>query len=70
MKPTHKTALLALLSTGRWCHMREAQAVGGWRYGARIMELRRAGHQIETHQLGPGEFEYRLIVPVRQGVLV
>ena len=67
---THKAALLALLSDGRPHHMREAQAHGGWRYGARILELRREGHVIETRQLARGEFQYQLVVSAKQGVLV
>jgi len=57
---THKKALLALLSDHRPHHMRQLLDVAGFRYGGRLHELRREGHVIETHQLGPGEFEYRL----------
>ena len=39
---------------------RECLNVGGYRYGARIHELRRRGWDIETIRLGDDEFSYRL----------
>lgn len=65
---SHKDAILALLSDGREHHMAECLAVGGYRYGARIFELRRQGYDIETIHVGPDETAYRL--HVGQGVLL
>lgn len=36
---------------------------GGYRYGARLLELRRAGHNIEAIHKGEGLWEYRLVLP-------
>ena len=36
---------------------------GGYRYGARLLELRQAGHNIEAISKGEGVWEYRLILP-------
>lgn len=47
-RTTHKAALLSLLSDGAVHHMQECQKAGGWRYGGRIHELRKFGHDIET----------------------
>lgn len=44
--------LFALLSDGSWHHMREVQEAGGWRYGARLHELRKNGrmdHETVEH---------------------
>lgn len=63
--PTKRDALRALLSDGHWHHMSELRAVGGWRYGARLLELRRGagGPALEVeHRAVEGsdnEFEYR-----------
>ena len=67
---SHKAALLALLSDGAYHHMRQCLDVAGFRYGGRLHELRREGYEIETHQLGVGEWEYRLRVKNRQVVLL
>lgn len=67
---SHKAALLALLSDGRQHHMSECARAGGWRYGARVFELRKEGYEIETIRLGDDEFAHRLIVRDRQGVLI
>lgn len=61
--PTKREALRALLADGAWHHMQELRAVGGWRYGARLLELRRAlGLTIEHRAIGDGEFEYRAVL--------
>jgi hypothetical protein len=39
----------------------ELTGIGGLRFGARLEELRKAGHDIRTHRLGGGLFEYELI---------
>lgn len=69
MKQTQKERLLALLSDGCPHHMRELNAIC-FRYGGRFHELRREGYEIETIQLGIGEFAYRLHVPNKQLALV
>ena len=35
---------------------------GGYRYGARLLELRQAGHNIEAIHKGEGVWEYRLVI--------
>lgn len=59
--PNKREALRALLADGQWHHMSELRAVGGWRYGARLLEIRQEhGVTIENRAIGDGEFEYRL----------
>lgn len=69
-RTTHKALLLALLSDGKVHHMRECAAAGGWRYGARVFELRKEGYEIETIRLGDDEFAHRLVIRDRQGALL
>ncbi len=74
-KLSHKDALPGLLPDHAAHHMQACQRYGGFRYGARIMELRREGRTIETIRISDGEFAYRLPRPVvhepaTQGVLV
>lgn len=70
--PTKREALRALLSDGQWHHMSELRKVAGWRYGARLLELRRGegGVALETETRAlPGtdnEFEYRARVALVQ----
>ena len=67
---THKQALLALLSDGKAQHMRTCIAVGGYRYGGRIHELRQEGHDIRTIRIADDEFAYQLIPHDRQMALI
>lgn len=68
--PNKREALRALLSDGAWHHMGELRAVGGWRYGARLLEIRREhGVAIENRVISEGEYEYRLTFPVGQAEL-
>lgn len=70
--PTKRDALRAMLSDGQWHHMSELRKVAGWRYGARLLELRRGegGVALETETRAvPGtdnEFEYRARVALVQ----
>lgn len=63
---THREALLALLSDGRPKHMSQCIAIGGYRYGGRIHELRQEGHDIRTIRLGDDEFAYQLHIEEKQ----
>lgn len=45
----------------KWHHFNELGRVGGVRYGARLLELRRLGWEIETRDLEPKGKEYRMI---------
>lgn len=64
--PNKREALRALLADGAWHHMSELRAVGGWRYGARLLEIRREHHvTIENRAIGDGEFEYRLVFSIQ-----
>lgn len=58
---SHRDSLLALLGDGREHGMAECLQTAGFRYGARIFELRRQGYEIETIQHGADDFAYRLI---------
>jgi hypothetical protein len=62
--PTKREALRALLADGQWHHMNELRAVGGWRYGARLLEIRQEHHiTIEHRSAGAdNEFEYRAVI--------
>lgn len=66
----NRDRLLRLLSDGRWHHMREMEKHGGMRFGARKFELVKQGHIIERRNIGTDEWEYRLVVENRQGVLI
>jgi hypothetical protein len=59
-RENNKARILAWLSDGRRHHMSELLEVGGYRYSARIYELRKEGFDIETLQVGDDEFAYRL----------
>lgn len=71
--PTKRDALRALLSDGQWHHMSELRKVAGWRYGARLLELRRGegGVALETEKraLSENEYEYRArVAPVQEAL--
>lgn len=63
-RPSQRDAILALLSDGQWHHVRELHDVGGFRYSARVHELRAMGYEIQKVTLGDSIYHYRL---VRQG---
>jgi hypothetical protein len=58
-RTSHRSALVFLFRDGQWKSMREVQQAGGWRYAARICELRRDGFDIQTRRVGADVFEYR-----------
>ncbi|MHB8533385.1 MAG: hypothetical protein ACYDC2_11765, partial [Solirubrobacteraceae bacterium] len=63
-RQSHKEALLALLSDHQPHAMAELLLVGGYRYGARLMELRHEQHlNIQTIPLGGERFAYQLLPP-------
>ena len=64
-RKTHRDALLDLLSDGAWHTMTELAEVSGYRYSARIFELRKKGHRIEKQTLGADVYWYRLLPPDR-----
>jgi bifunctional DNA-binding transcriptional regulator/antitoxin component of YhaV-PrlF toxin-antitoxin module len=60
--PTKRAALRQLLSDGAWHHMSELRKAGGWRYGARLKEIRDEDRvEVLKRQYGDNEFEYRLV---------
>lgn len=65
---TKRESLRLLLADGRWHHMSECRKAGGWRFGARLLELRQGmgGPALQTeHRAISGsdnEFEYRALV--------
>ena len=68
-KPTKCERLLALLSDGKPHGQRELLEVGGFRYGARIMDLRAQGHVIESIHIGGSEWRFRLVSPAQRRLL-
>ena len=69
-RTSNKDSLLALLSDGREHHQRECLQVAGFRYGARVFELRREGYIIDTVRIGTDAFAYRMLVEAKQGTLI
>ena len=65
--PTKREALRLLLADGKWHHMSELRKAGGWRYGARLEELRREIPGLETPKRrvdgNDTEFEYCAVFP-------
>lgn len=59
-RKSHRDALLDLLSDGKWHKMDELAEVAGYRYSARIHELRKKGAKIEKQTLGGDVYWYRL----------
>lgn len=60
---TNRDNLLGMLReqrAGAWVNQMKMLVAGGYRYGARLMELRRMGWIIETKCLGDGQWLYRL----------
>lgn len=57
---TRRERVLSLLSDLGWHSYRALVTVGGLRYGARVLELRREGYQIEVRALDVEGQEYRL----------
>ena len=50
--------LLAAMRSGRWVGHMEMRAAGGTRFGARLLELRRAGLRVELRWRNGG-WQYR-----------
>lgn len=69
-RASKRERMLALLSDGKQHHMTECERIGGMRFGARIWELRKQGHDIETIHIGADETAYRMHVDPRQLALV
>jgi len=55
-----RQAILERLSDLQWHSWRELNAVGGVRYGARVLELKRQGHIIDTKASPTGGRYYKL----------
>lgn len=52
--PSNQKKLRALLADGAWHHMQELQDVAGWRYGARLWEIKRGedgGPQLDIEKM-------------------
>jgi hypothetical protein len=62
---TKRQRVLELLSDLQWHTHVELQVVGGVRYGARLLELKRLGYAIEDQSLEPQGKRYRLASMVR-----
>lgn len=59
-RENNKDRLLRLMRDGRWYHMAALRTAGGWRYGARLFELKKQGWEHERRSVGEDAFEYRL----------
>ena len=57
--------LLELLSDGQWHGQEDLVRVAGYRYGARLFDLRKRGHRVERQRLGTRRHFYRLITDGR-----
>jgi hypothetical protein len=62
-KTTHKQRILALLKDRRYHSSREMMNAGGFRYGARLLDLRKDGYTfaVKPDEKKPNSFLYRLI---------
>ncbi len=65
---SNRAAILELLRDGLPHSQMALLSVGGLRYGARLYDLRRMGHTIDTINTGDDKFYYRL-VPTKQAEL-
>lgn len=64
-RQSNKEKLLAhLLEHGSATNV-ELSQTAGLRFGARLMELRREGWQVETEDVGKGLVKYRMVRPVK-----
>jgi|WetSurMetagenome_2_1015567.scaffolds.fasta_scaffold168847_1 hypothetical protein len=63
-----RTQILSLLMDLKPHHWSELHRIGGVRYGARVLELRRLGYQVETRELDDGGKSYRLLSGFKTGV--
>jgi hypothetical protein len=61
-RKTKAGGLRELLADGRWHMQQECQDAGGFRYGARIFDMRKKGVPIETEDLGGGAFRFRMVL--------
>lgn len=55
-----RDSLLELLGDLRWHHWTDLRDAAGVRYSARLLELRRLGYRVATHELVEGK-RYRLL---------
>ena len=61
--------LLTLMEHGGWVSFREMEQVAGWRFGARLDDLKKKGWLHEHRARGTeGELEYRLFRRAPVGV--
>ena len=56
-----REALRRLLSDFAWHHMAELQKAAGYRYGARLHELKKEGVRYEVERRGENLFFYRMM---------
>lgn len=60
-RANNRDRLLSLLSDREPHTQQEMLQAAGFRYGARLLELRSDGHSIVTERVGDDEFRYRLV---------
>lgn len=58
---TARDRVRLLLDDRKWHSWDELRRVGGVRYGARLLELRRLGFEIESEDMAPDGKRYRLV---------
>lgn len=56
---TQRQGLIFLLRDGKWHGVKELRAAAGWRYSARLHELKQAGYVIERRHVIADFYEWR-----------
>lgn len=56
----NKERLLNILRDGKWHANTELNFSAGFRYGARLLELRKSGLTVHSVSVGAGKWKYRL----------
>lgn len=64
--PSKREALQRLLADGKWHHMSELRAVGGARYGARLLELRELTQGLKHRALYEGPQQSLPLAPTKK----
>lgn len=63
LNETARGRVFKILLDCKWHHYEELKEVGGVRYSARLLELKRLGYEIEDRPLEPQGKQYRLVSP-------
>ena len=66
VKVSKRAALFTLLSDGAWHVHQELARVGGVRYSARLLELKREGYAVESEEVAEGDPGKRYRMPTTE----